>query len=518
MSTININKIIKSYFRSKNEIINALKTAYPDVPDYLFTEFGTIYEQNGDLLNLITTDLFNPFSRRAAYGFASLAGYVPVEKDGAITTLTITLKAAMAKTLPIGYQVGGLSSSNVFNMFELTAVGNSGGTNTITVTGKQKRTYVDENIGVIENNDDFYEIIITNDKLLGIIKDTVVIKIDAITWTRMDNLDLSGPTDKHFEVFYLHNGYAVIRFGDNTTGAKPPVNGNVTATVEVTNGILGKMLANTINQNIGQDSDILSIANTATSAGNDPESVRNIIVHSIRQTRLRSIVFSLADVEAFAESSSSVSGNVARAICTAGTGNKIGVPQLQIITGDLTALPGPDQTTLINEIRAASPLESYIADIISGNFYNVTVNVVTTARSGYTKSTVDKLVKFAIIMTAIPLDGFIIGHWLDNGADYIRTNIINTTLNSLYGLTMPTQVENGVDMNEGIDFIISEWINLLGNNIERQEGQKLELADLYTITNQLYSFGLDGVSFTNPTGDVTPAANQIIYANIINIT
>lgn len=518
MSTININKIIKSYFRNKNEIINALKTAYPDVPDYLFTEFGTTYEQNGDLLNLITTDLFNPFSRRAAYCFASQAGYAPIEKDGATTTFTITLKAAMAKTLPIGYQFGGLSSSNVFNIFELTAAGNSSGTNTITVAGKQKRTYVDENIGVIENNDDFYEIIITNDKLLGIIKNTISIKVDNVSWARMDNLDLSGPTDKHFEIFYLHNGYAVIRFGDNTTGAKPPVNGNVTATVEVTNGALGKMTANTINQNIGQDSDILSIANTATTAGNDPESVRNIIVHSIRQTRLREVIFTLGDIEAFAEGASSVSGNIARAVCSAGTGNKIGVPQLQVITADLSTLPAPDQATLIAEIKAKSPQESYVVDLLTGNFYNQTVAVVTTARSGYTKSTVDKLVKFAIAMTAIPLDGFIIGHWLDNGADYIRTNIINTTFNTLYGLTMPTQIENQIDMNAGIDFIINEWVNLLGSNIQRQEGQKLEIADLYTMVNELFVFGLDGVVFSNPTGDVTPAANQLVYANIINIT
>lgn len=518
MSTININRIIKSYFRSKNEVINALKTAYPDVPDYLFVEFGTLYENNGDLLNLVATDLFNPFSRRAAYGFASQAGYVPVEKDGATTTLTILLKSAKAKTLPVGYQVGGLSSSNVFNIYELTAVGDSGGTDTIVVNAKQKRTYESESIGVIQNNDDFYEIIIANNQFIGIIKSTAKIFIDSIEWTRMSNLDLSGPTDKHFEMFYLHNGYAVVRFGDDVTGMKPPVNGIVTATIEVTNGTLGQMSSNSINQNIGQDSDIDSISHPTTTGGNDPEAIRNIIVNAIRQTRLRGVVFTLADVEAFAESESSVSGSVARAICTPGTGNKIGVPQLQVITGDLSPLSSGDQTTLINEIKDKSPLESYIVDILSGNFYNVTVTAVTTARSGYTKSTVDKLVLFGIAMCAIPIDGLIIGQWLDNGADYIRTNYVNTTFNTLYGLSMPDQIENGVDLNEGIDFVISEWIDLLGSEIQRQEGQILELADLYTMVNELYRFGLNTVSISSPSGDVTPGATQIIYANTINIS
>jgi len=515
-----VNRIIKSSMRSNGEFYNSLKAAYPGIPDWLFLEMDASYSQLSEYLNLVTTDLFNPFTRRSAYAFAGLNGYVPVEKDGALTTLTITLKQAMAKTLPIGYQVGGMSASGVFNIYELTAVGNSGGTNTITVAAKQKKTIANINIGTITSNDDFLEFIVDNDSYIGIIKSTALLKIDADTgWTRQDNIDLSTSTEKHFEMYYLSTGHAVFRFGDGTTGQRPPLNGVVYMTAEITNGILGAMQANTLTQNVGGDNDILSIGNTLSTGGNDPESVRSILIHAIRQSRLRENIFSLADVEIFAESKSSVSGGIAKAICLAGTGAKVGVPQLQIITSDMSAFPSGSQTTLIAEIKSKSPIESYDVDILTGNFLNVPIAAATVVRSGFTKSTTDKLVKFALAMSAIPLDGYIIGLWNDNGADYIRTNIINTTFNSLYGLTMPTATENQVDMNGGIDYIITLWSELLGSRTQRDVGQTLELADLYTMTNELYTWGLDTISITNPTAQITtPAADQFIFANSLTIT
>jgi hypothetical protein len=97
-------------------------------------------------------------TRESAYAFAAGGDYEPVEADGATSTLTITLSTDMAKTLPIGYQVGGISpATGRMVLYELTAIGNSNGTNTITVASKQKRTYSDILIAQIQNNNDFQD-------------------------------------------------------------------------------------------------------------------------------------------------------------------------------------------------------------------------------------------------------------------------------------------------------------------------------------------------------------------------
>src|SRR4030042_4506543 len=139
-----IVNIYKHNSRSYFDVYNAFIAAYPRKPTWIFKEMAGLFDFMSELTNRIATDILYPQTREAAYAFATRCDYSPVEADGAADTLTITLSGAMAKTLDIGYQVGGISSiTGKMVIYELTAVGNSATTDTITVVAKQVKTIGD---------------------------------------------------------------------------------------------------------------------------------------------------------------------------------------------------------------------------------------------------------------------------------------------------------------------------------------------------------------------------------------
>lgn len=494
-----MDNIFKHTSRSYFDIYNALVAAYPRKPTWLFKEMAALFDFDSELMNRIATDILYPKTRESAYSFAARCDYAPVEADGATDTLTITLTSAMAKMLPVGYQVGGISlGTGGMVMFETTAVGNSSGTDTITVACKQTKTYTDIAIGVIDNSEDFADYPI--DGYNNIIRSGFILYVNAVPWTLVNNFDDSLPGDTHFTLIYQSQGRVRVGFGDGVTGKKPSINSSLSATFKRTDGLLGVMGAGEININIGGDSNISAITNAGTSGGNNSESVASIIRNARANVRLRSIVWSKEDLEIAARK---VSG-VQKALGIPGSG----VASIHIIpvnggvpSGDLLNDVGTYVTSLTQ--FGGMPVTAFAPNYLPQN-----IVAEITVRTGYVFATVGPLVEFALTMVVLEYDNQIMEYYDDYGIDKCRIDVINV----LFGWAFPDTD------NEALEFIIEKWKGLLGDKPYREWGQSLEIGDLWIMGNSLIDFGVDIFTLTSPLANVHPGSEEIISLGTVVVT
>lgn len=499
-----INNIFKHTSRSYYDIYNALVTAYPNKPTWLFEEMSGLFDFISELLNRVATDILYPKTREAAYGFAHTCDYEPTEADGATTTLTITLTSAMSKTLGIGYQVGGISTATGENIiYELTAVGNSGGTDTITVAAKQKRTYTDVLLGTIDSNEDFADFPI--DGYTNIIKNsTAELTIDSLTWTRVDDFDDSDENDLHFVLIYQSSGKVRYGFGDGTNGKKPTLNSSVYGTFETTKGLSGRAAAGAITVNIGQDNDISSITNTASSGGNDAESVSSIIRNARGSVRLRDVVWSQEDLETAARMASS---SVVKALGQPNTPDVGQATILIIPSGGGNPSSGLKKTVDLY-VTALTLFGVMPVTVDDPNYVTQNINGYFTCRTGFDEDTVENLLEFAMTLITCAYDNQVIEYYDDNGIDTCREDVINVLWSWAF-----TE-----DENDALEAIIDKWKELLGTRDYREFGQSFEVGDAWIMGNSLYTYGVDEWNILSPTSNVSVDEDEIISTGTIIIT
>lgn len=496
-----ITSIFKHISRTFFDIYNAYRAAYPTYPTFLFKAFAAQFELQSEIQNRIARDFFDPKTREAAYGFASRCDYEPLEADGCTVTLTITLTGAMAKTLPIGYQVGGISAiTGDMVIFELTEEGDSEGTDEITVAAKQKVTFSDVSLGLIANADDFADYPI--DGYSGIIKSSASIEINSVGWTRVNNFDSSIDTDTDFVLLYQSNGKARVQFGDGVTGVKPAVGQEILGTFETTKGTLGRMEADLININVGGDTDISAVTNaSATSGGNDSESVASIVRNSRANVRLRNIIWSQEDLE-FAALQASAS--VVKALGIPGVGTAI----IHIIPAGGGAPSSPLKDEVEDYVTALTQFGAMPITIEDPNYTTVNIAATVTIRSGFTAGTVRDLVEFGLTLVSCAFDSEIMEYYDDNGIDACREDKIN----SIWSWAFTS------DENDALTYIIEKWREMLGDRVSREWEQDLEVGDLWIMGNSLYTYGVDNFSLTTPTTNQTPPSLYIINTGTCAVT
>lgn len=502
-----VNNIYKHNARSYYDVYTPLVNAYPRKPTWMFKEMSGMFDHQSELMNAIATDILYPQTRESAYSFAQSCDYDPVEADGATDTLTITLTSAVAKTLAIGYQVGGISTSTgKMVIYETTATASSGGTNTISVAAKQKRTQTSRLLFTIINSDDFYDYPV--DGYTNIIKSTFSLVINSVTWTRVDNFDNSTATDTHFMLIYQSSGRVRVRFGDDVTGMKPTINDSVYGTFETTDGLLGRMDAGTININVGSDSQIKTVTNAGSVGGNDSETITSIIRNSRANVRIKGMVWTVADL---ADAARAASATVVKALGVPGTGS---ASVYVVPSGGLTAGAGL-LSTVTTYVQALTQFGAMPITSISAIYVPVNITASITVRSGFTAATVRALVAFALTLASMANDNEILEYYLDWGIDLCRSLVINT----LYPSWAPiwssafTSAEN-----DALETIILKWQSLLGSRESREWAQALEIGDLWTMGNCLYDYGGDVFSLTTPAANTTATALQIINTGTVTVS
>jgi len=495
-----VENIYKHNARSYYDVYNPLVAAYPRKPTWVFKEIAGMIDHQSEVQNAIATDILYPQTRESAYAFAASCDYDPVEADGATDTLTITLTSAMAKTLAAGYKSRGISpSTGKMVDYELTAAASSGGGATITGYAKQKTTVADKNIGTVINSNDFYDYPI--DGFVNIIRSSISLVIDSVTWTRVDYFDNSASTDKHFQIIYQSSGKARIRFGDGVTGAKPTINSTIYATFETTQGLAGRMDAGYITINAGADTDIQSTTNAGSSGGNDAESIASIMRNARGSVRLRDIVWSKEDLEIAARSSSS---SVQKALGIPGTG----AASIHIVPSG-GGNPSAGLITIVEDyVQALTQFGAMPITGVSPNYVAVNVTATASIRAGFDSTTVLNLVRFGLTMVTSAFDNQVIEYWRDNGIDATRINVINV-------IWAWSFVEAD---NIALEYIIQKWIALLGDREFREWDQDMEVGDLWIMGNSLQTYGVDIFAVTAPLANVVAASDEIISSGTITVS
>jgi len=492
--------LFKHTSRSYWDVYNALIAAYPKKPTWIFKEMAGLFDFQSELMNRVATDILYPTTREASYSFANLCDYSPIEADGAEATLTITLTSAMAKTLAIGYQVGGKSTATgKVYVYELTATGDSGGTATITVAAKQKRSYTSKSFGTISNSDDFADYPI--DGYTNIIKDSMSIVVGTDTWTRVDNFDDSGTTDKHFVLIYQSGGQCRFGFGDGVTGQKPTIGEAVYGSFEVTEGLIGRLEAGEININMGGDSNISSITNAESTGGNDSETISSILRNARANVRLKDAIWTVDDLESAARLAD---GSVVKAYGDPALGSA----DVYIVYFGGTNASAGRKAAIEVYMEALTPFGLYPIAALDAYKRTTSITATFTLREDFDELVTTNLLEFAMTLASCSYDLQVIDSYNDSGIDTCREDVINVLWD--WGFTE--------DENDGLALIISKWIDLLGEREYRDFGQALEVGDLWIMGDFLYEYGVDEFNLVSPTSNVTMAANYISETGALTIT
>lgn len=368
---------------------------------------------------------------------------------------------------------------------------------TITASCQQYKTVSNVAIGTVTTDDDWLEFPI--DGYTKIVKTSMSLTVGGVAWTRVDNFDDSISTDKHYELFYQSNGKTRIRFGDGTTGLKPSINDEIVGEFAVTLGLSGKLDAGELNVNEGGDSDIASVTNASdSSGGNNAESITSIIRNSRANVRTRNIVWSKEDIEIAAKAASS---SVVKALGVPG----LGYAYVHVIPSGGGNPSAALKATVEAAVEAKTQFELMPVTASDPTYSSQAITADITVRDGFDSGTVADLVEFALTLASSAIDNQVIEYYLENGIDLTRTDIIN----EIWSWAFPSSYGD-LDVNEALEFIINQWIELLGDRDYREWGQELEVGNLWILGDSLYEYGTDTFSLTSPTSNVSCASTTII--------
>ena len=103
------------------------------------------------------------------------------------------------------------------------------------------------------------------------------IRVDGVTWTRVESLADSRPTDQHFEVRFSPADTGEVVFGDGEYGYIPPAGAPIEADYVLTRGSTGGVQAGLIQRVIGALAVQVTVNNPAAStAGFDGDTIEDI--------------------------------------------------------------------------------------------------------------------------------------------------------------------------------------------------------------------------------------------------
>lgn len=167
--------------------------------------------------------------------------------------------------------------SNAYNGTEINITDAGTGTHTIHLYSFQVTCYQQQSIsaatviGQSDGTTEWQEFDLLHQYIL---RDTLEIVINSVTWTRVDTLVESSNTDTHYKLLHKADGNSYIQFGDGTYGAIPGVF-DIYADYAYGGGDDSNVnIINKINSYAGTDANIEGVSNPSTfTGGADEESL-----------------------------------------------------------------------------------------------------------------------------------------------------------------------------------------------------------------------------------------------------
>jgi predicted phage baseplate assembly protein len=137
---------------------------------------------------------------------------------------------------------------------------------------------------------------------------TLAVQIDGVTWTEVDWLYGSGPTDRVYAVLTGSDGRTYVQFGDGVTGARPGSGANnIVAVYRYGTGSAGLVRPGQLSTLLSRPLGLKSVTNPLASSGAaDPENVDQARPNAPMTVKTIERIVSLEDVGDFAATSAGV--------------------------------------------------------------------------------------------------------------------------------------------------------------------------------------------------------------------
>jgi len=218
------------------------------------TDFAT--DNNLDVLRVYTTGEKVRVStdNTLPAGLSASTDYYVIKKS--------TTEITLAETLNDAYQGN-----------EVTLTSDGVGNHTVAlysvqVTCYQQDSREDISLGESDGSTEWQSFDLSD---LDILEDTIVLTINALSWTRVDSLVESLSTDRHFLLRYNTDGSSKVLFGNGTYGLIPP-NFEILADYSYGGGADSNISSvNRVTAYSGSDSDIVGVSNPETFTGGSNE-------------------------------------------------------------------------------------------------------------------------------------------------------------------------------------------------------------------------------------------------------
>lgn len=240
----------KDFDSIKLRLRNLVRSVFPEWTDFNVADFGNIllelFAQVGDILGFYQDNqarqsrITTATQRKALLGLVKLISYTPATATPATADLLITLPAAPAgdAVFPIGSFVRTEDSLNParYQLLETVTIAAGASPATITVSAENS-----------ESKDQVFATTgLPNQAFLlsstPFIDGSCIIIAGNGSYTQVDNLLDSTPTDRHFTVQVDQNDRATVKFGNGINGAIPI--GTLTIDYKVGGGSGGRVEMN----------------------------------------------------------------------------------------------------------------------------------------------------------------------------------------------------------------------------------------------------------------------------------
>ena len=255
----------------------------------------------------------------------------------------------------------------------------------------------------------------------GIIRTSIVVSINSVTWTRVDTFVYSSAANTHFKVKFMTDGTVSIMFGNGVYGVVPgafpiyvsyAVGGGLNSNIAT----IGK-----INVYGGADANITGVSNyEAFTGGGDKESMESakIIAPILLKTRDRFITVEDGETLAFNY------GGIARVNIVK---NYYGLLSCMcIIVPNGGGVPsGALKTAIDTYLTDRSILSSIDVRVVDPTYVATAVSIGVHMLAGYVFATIDPMIKFAIKLlvseSTYEIQQYLISNGISNTVTYINT-------------------------------------------------------------------------------------------------
>lgn len=219
-----------------------------------------------------------------------------------------------------------------------------------------------------------------------IIDEPILVNVDNVPWTRVDFIEDYGPTDTVYSVRF-EEGKAVVKFGDNDSGAAPVAGQTISIRYRVGGGVRGRIGVNAINQTRAYQPDFPATAVTpvrfrnliASSGGYDHETIDQAKERAPKTWATHDFIATSTDYATAATFfQHPVYGSVLKAAATVHTSINSNVIRVAVLAEGADGRPATTSKGLKNALTshlAETNVLTDDVDVVDGKIKNVDIDM-----------------------------------------------------------------------------------------------------------------------------------------------